>query len=106
MQKISANRLKIMLWASTPNVYISTEMLETKSSLGEQDGNRVVINPKIESIHEFLGTFVHELLHMILPDYEEDQILQFEKKVMHSMSSFEKVQLLIKFAKHLKKVEN
>ena len=105
MKKLSVSAIKIMIWKADIEIYVSKDMLETKTSLGEQSGNKIVLSPNIVSLKELLDTACHEILHYVLPELDEDEIRKLTKKVMQSLTKTEKLHLFLKIGEHLKKVE-
>jgi hypothetical protein len=105
MKKLSATKLKILIWSCQPDIYISKEMLDCKTDYGNTTGNQIVLNPAIKTLKELVDTLIHELLHVALSDMGEDEIRSYTKKVLHSLSSVERVHLIIKLGQHLKRVE-
>ena len=99
-----ASHLKIMIWEVQVQTYISKGMLEDKNVYGEQQERMIVIHPKCDSISELLDTFCHECLHVILGT-DEDLIRICTKKVMHSLTPFERMRLFLKLAQSLKRVD-
>jgi|ERR1700693_3055679 len=102
-----ASHLKVLIWDARVKVYISKSMLEDDKNWGEfdPDSKRIVIHPEVVSIKELLDTFCHETLHHVIPDFNETQIDQCTKKVLHSLSAFERVRLVLKLAQSLQQVD-
>src|ERR1700675_2254537 len=103
-----ASHLKVMIWETQVQVYISKDMLCDKKVFGEGEGNRITIHPVNDSIYELLDTFVHEILHIHLDEYEsadEDEklVTHCSHKVMKSLTGFERMRLFLKLAQSLKK---
>ena len=105
MKKFRLSEIKIMIWKADIDIYISKDMLTDKSCLGEQQGNKVILSPKIVSLKEFLDTACHEICHYILPELEEDEIRKLTKKIMQSLTKTEKLHMFLKVSQHLKKVD-
>jgi hypothetical protein len=104
------SHLKVMIWDAKVDTYISSEMLADKAGCGELRGNQIVINPNIQSLHELLDTFIHEILHISLDKYhsieEDEELVQHcTEKVFKSLTGFERVRLFLKLAQSLKHVE-
>jgi hypothetical protein len=106
MKRIPASKLKILLWSCNPEIYISLDMLHDKKlDLGNTKCNKIILSPKIKNLRELQDTIIHELLHVSLPEAEEDEIRSYTKKVVRSLTGIERVHLLIKLGQHLKKVD-
>jgi hypothetical protein len=104
-KKLTANELKILIWKSNPDIYISLAMLDLKTDYGNTVGNQIVLSPKIKNLKEMQDTLVHELLHVALPDADEDVVRAYTKKVVKSLTPVERVHLILKLGQHLKKVD-
>ena len=105
MKKLRLSEIKIMIWKADVDIYISKEMLTDKTCLGEQQGKKVILSPKIASLKEFLDSAIHEICHYILPELEEDEIRKLTKKIMKSLTKTEKLHMFLKISAHLKRVD-
>jgi len=102
-----ASHLKVLIWEAQVDVFVCRGMLDNpKKDLGNQEPgtNRIIISPDIESMHELLDTFVHEVLHFVLGT-DEELVEACTAKIIHSLTGFERKRLFLKFAQSLKKVE-
>ena len=107
---IPANQLKVLVWDAQVQVVISSKLINKADSkffvAGECDmANKIItIHPKNGSIKNLLDTFVHEILHTIFGD-DETLVEVCTKKVMRSLTAFERLRLFFKLAQSLKKVD-
>lgn len=70
----------------------------TDKGVSIYDEKIIQINPYNQVLEDTLSTFIHELLHLIFPQFREDAIRNAEYVVWESLTPTEKCQVLRAFA--------
>lgn len=66
-----------------------------KRFAGEQEGNWIRVNPKLDIV----STIVHEIIHLLQPDWEEERVLKTEERVVKRLTRKQAVAILRAFVK-------
>jgi len=76
-------------------VYISSKQL-APAEYGELDtaNKEIILSPTKGTLLDFISTFVHEVLHYLLPHAKHAHIYRFEQAILKECSNFDKERLL------------
>jgi len=103
MQRI--RELKRLLLETIPDatnkIFISSKKMETERAMAETDltTEEIIIHPERNTVAESVHSFMHEHLHLLMPQESENAVYSMAKSIYHDMTMGEKQKVFRLMAK-------